>query len=88
MTRTDEARRELLSHGLGPDVVTVTHRDIMAGGFPLEKCGGEGYGKQWGCCIGGGGNDLPATDSVVHASASPCKRFPCLKSLPPSPSIP
>ena len=38
---SDEARRELLLHGLGPDVVTVTHRDIMANGFPLDAHEGK-----------------------------------------------
>ena len=32
---SDEARKELVAHGLG-STVTVTHRDIMVQGFPLE----------------------------------------------------
>ncbi|KAG1654999.1 hypothetical protein FOA52_008408 [Chlamydomonas sp. UWO 241] len=63
LERSDEARKELIASGLG-SVCDVTHRDIMKGGFPLERHEGRADAVFL---------DLPGPHEVV-ANAAACLR--------------
>ena len=75
---SDEARKELVAHGLGC-TVTVTHRDIMVQGFPLEVHQGS---------VDAVFLDLPGPWKVVP-NAAQCLRpnGRCVEGYPMTPSV-